>query len=95
MWERSLLVSLVAGLSSAVFGFSSKPCSVCEEFEVDESQSEKPNQYLLKEDIRGIVLIWKLRSVWDQIEKLSFPHFWLLSFFSLQGFILAAISPSA
>lgn len=42
MWERSLLVLLVAGLSSAVFGFSSKPCCACEEFEVDESQSEKP-----------------------------------------------------
>ena len=42
MWESSLLVLLVAGLSSAVFGFSSKPCCACEEFEVDESQSEKP-----------------------------------------------------
>lgn len=45
----------------------------------------KPNQYLLKEQIRGSILIWKLRSPWDQIGKPSFPRFGPPPF-SLQGF---------
>lgn len=46
----------------------------------------KRNPYLFKEQIRGTILIWKLRSPWDQIEKPSFPHFWPTAFLSLQGF---------